>query len=187
MPLVQAARAYFARRPPVVRLVEVLAPLGVFAAYIPEVRLVFGTEALIGWGIGAIGFAVAALAEVFQRRGVPRGTGSAQDEGQHAAPSPLKLAIVRSLLLLVFMASVTFLVNADIAGADYPRGGSFIITYSACRLILAFALLIALTVFAGQVHGYAEDIAAQLFAPEPYVSTVLETPGKLSGPTKEDH
>ena len=49
------------------------------------------------------------------------------------------------------------------------------------------ALLIALTVFAGQVHGYAEDIAAQLFAPEPYVSTVLETPGKLSGPTKEDH
>ncbi|SFM49665.1 monovalent cation/H+ antiporter subunit D [Shimia aestuarii] len=47
-------------------------------------------------------------------------------------------------------------------------------------------LLVAHTVFAGQVYGYATTISQQLFAPEPYVSTVLETPGKLSTP-KEDH
>ena len=42
------------------------------------------------------------------------------------------------------------------------------------------------TVFAGQVHGYTTTIAAQLFAPEPYISTVVDTPGKLSKP-KEGH
>ncbi len=50
-----------------------------------------------------------------------------------------------------------------------------------------FALLIAHTVFAGQVHGYTTTMAAQLFAPESYMQTVTETPGKLSKPTKEDH
>src|SRR5690606_33759098 len=47
------------------------------------------------------------------------------------------------------------------------------------------ALLIANTVFAGQIHDYTKSIAAQLFAPEPYIATVLDTPGKLS-PPKED-
>lgn len=47
-------------------------------------------------------------------------------------------------------------------------------------------LLVAHTVFAGQVHGYTTKIAAELFAPEPYIAKVLETPGKLSTPT-EDH
>jgi multicomponent K+:H+ antiporter subunit D len=42
------------------------------------------------------------------------------------------------------------------------------------------------TIFAGQVHGYTTTIAAQLFAPEPYISTVVDTPGKLSKP-KEGH
>jgi len=36
------------------------------------------------------------------------------------------------------------------------------------------------TVFAGQVHGYTTKVAAQLFAPAPYIATVLETPGRLS-------
>ena len=49
------------------------------------------------------------------------------------------------------------------------------------------ALLAAHTVFAGQVHSYTTKIAAQLFAPQPYISTVLDTPGKLSKPTKEAH
>lgn len=48
------------------------------------------------------------------------------------------------------------------------------------------ALLVAHTVFAGPVHAYMNDLSAQLFAPEPYISTVLETPGKLSTP-KEGH
>ncbi|SMX31367.1 monovalent cation/H+ antiporter subunit D [Actibacterium lipolyticum] len=48
------------------------------------------------------------------------------------------------------------------------------------------SLLVAHTVFAGQVHRYTSTMAAQLFAPEPYISTVLDTPGKLSKP-KGDH
>lgn len=45
-----------------------------------------------------------------------------------------------------------------------------------------FAAIIALTVFAGEVHGYTTAIAEQLFQPTTYISTVLETPGKLSTP-----
>ena len=48
------------------------------------------------------------------------------------------------------------------------------------------ALLVAHTVFAGQVHAYTTSMAAQLFAPEPYIARVVDTPGKLSTPT-EDH
>jgi multicomponent K+:H+ antiporter subunit D len=48
------------------------------------------------------------------------------------------------------------------------------------------SLLAAHTIFAGQVHSYTSTIAAQLFDPQPYISIVLDTPGKLSTPT-EDH
>ena len=48
------------------------------------------------------------------------------------------------------------------------------------------AMLVLHTVFAGQVHGYTTKMSAQLFAPEAYMTTVLDTPGKLSKP-KEDH
>lgn len=44
------------------------------------------------------------------------------------------------------------------------------------------ALLVAHTVFAGQVHSYTTKMAAQLFSPQPYIETVLDTPGKLSTP-----
>jgi len=46
------------------------------------------------------------------------------------------------------------------------------------------ALLIAHTVFAGQMHGYMTLMAEQLFAPIDYISTVVETPGKMSDPGK---
>lgn len=49
------------------------------------------------------------------------------------------------------------------------------------------ALLFAHTVFAGQVHSYTTATAEALFAPEPYITTVLDTPGKLSTPKAEDH
>ena len=49
------------------------------------------------------------------------------------------------------------------------------------------ALLGAHTVFAGQVHGYTTRIAADLFAPDTYMGSVLNTPGKLSTPSKEAH
>ena len=48
------------------------------------------------------------------------------------------------------------------------------------------ALLTALTIFAGHVHGYTTVMAKELFSPDAYISTVLETPGKLSKP-KEGH
>ncbi len=48
------------------------------------------------------------------------------------------------------------------------------------------ALLVAHTVFAGPVHAYMTAMSAQLFAPTPYISTVLDTPGKMSTP-KEAH
>ncbi len=43
-------------------------------------------------------------------------------------------------------------------------------------------LLVAHTVFAGPAYSYMTATSAQLFAPEPYISTVLDTPGKLSEP-----
>ncbi len=48
-------------------------------------------------------------------------------------------------------------------------------------------LLVAHTVFAGPIHSYMTTTSQQLYAPEPYISTVLETPGKLSKPKAEDH
>jgi len=45
------------------------------------------------------------------------------------------------------------------------------------------ALLLAHTVFAGQMYSYTSATAAQLFAPQDYISTVLDTPGKLSPAT----
>ena len=48
-----------------------------------------------------------------------------------------------------------------------------------------FALLVAHTVFAGQVHAYTTTMAAELFQPDAYKTTVLETSGKLSEPKEE--
>lgn len=48
-------------------------------------------------------------------------------------------------------------------------------------------LLVLHTVFAGPMHRYMTTTAQQLYAPEPYISTVLKTPGKLSKPKTEDH
>jgi multicomponent K+:H+ antiporter subunit D len=44
------------------------------------------------------------------------------------------------------------------------------------------ALLGFYTVFAGQAHAYMTAISTQLFAPEAYITTVVDTPGKLSTP-----
>ncbi|WP_108484128.1 monovalent cation/H+ antiporter subunit D [Oceaniglobus ichthyenteri] len=48
------------------------------------------------------------------------------------------------------------------------------------------SVLVANTVFAGPIHSYTTTIAAQLFAPAPYIAKVLDTPGKLS-PPKENN
>ncbi|NNK77572.1 MAG: monovalent cation/H+ antiporter subunit D [Litoreibacter sp.] len=60
-----------------------------------------------------------------------------------------------------------------------------ILSYVAVGGLLA--LLVAHTVFAGQVIAYTKTIAAQLFAPDTYIETVLETPGKLSDKKAEKY
>ena len=49
------------------------------------------------------------------------------------------------------------------------------------------ALLVAHTVFAGPVTRYTASISEQLMSPGRYISTVLETPGKLSDAKDEAH
>ena len=49
------------------------------------------------------------------------------------------------------------------------------------------ALLVAHTLLAGPATQYATAISKQLFSPERYQSTVLETPGKLSDGKEEAH
>lgn len=48
------------------------------------------------------------------------------------------------------------------------------------------SLLVLHTVFAGPIHRYMTTTAEQLFAPEPYIATVLLTPGKLSEAKEEE-
>jgi multicomponent K+:H+ antiporter subunit D len=48
------------------------------------------------------------------------------------------------------------------------------------------ALLVLHTVFAGPIHRYMSDTSAQLYAPQPYIATVLDTPGKLSKPKAKE-
>jgi multicomponent K+:H+ antiporter subunit D len=73
--------------------------------------------------------------------------------------------------------------DPDAARAPEPTTMSYV------AVGLLVLLLVLHTVFAGQMHSYTTKIAAQLFAPAPYIATVLETPGKLSdgGTKEEDH
>ena len=48
-------------------------------------------------------------------------------------------------------------------------------------------LLIAHTVLAGPMTNYANKMSTQLFQPDTYIETVLDTPGKLSGADAKEH
>jgi multicomponent K+:H+ antiporter subunit D len=78
---------------------------------------------------------------------------------------------------ILFWQAQSIAPDEDADKAERPA----VLAYAAVGGLLS--LLVAHTVFAGQVHRYTEAMAAQLFAPEPYIATVLETPGKLSTPT----
>jgi multicomponent K+:H+ antiporter subunit D len=69
-------------------------------------------------------------------------------------------------------------VQADAGATPMPRPAT--LSYVAVGGLIS--LLIAHTIFAGQVHSYTTKMAAQLFAPEPYIAAVVDTPGKLSKP-----
>jgi len=80
--------------------------------------------------------------------------------------------------------STIFWKAVSIPPNEEPAPAPSALSYTAVGGLLA--LLIALTVLAGPAHRYTTAIAAQLFAPVPYIGTVLETPGKLSKP-QEGH
>ena len=65
-----------------------------------------------------------------------------------------------------------------------PPAGPEVLSYVAVGGLLG--LLLTYTILSGPMHSYMSATAAQLFAPGPYISTVVETPGKLSKP-KEAH
>ncbi|MCF6443669.1 monovalent cation/H+ antiporter subunit D [Nereida sp. MMG025] len=69
---------------------------------------------------------------------------------------------------------------ADAKAPQTPTAMSYI---AVCGLL---ALLVAHTVFAGPMTRYTNAIAAQLYAPDAYISTVLDTPGKLSDAKADD-
>jgi len=72
--------------------------------------------------------------------------------------------------------------GAEIVSARAPAA----LCYTAVGGLLA--LLVAHTVFAGPMNGYMAAVSEQLFSPGAYISTVLDTPGKLSdGIAKEAH
>lgn len=76
--------------------------------------------------------------------------------------------------------SILFWKSQSVAASETGLARPTNMAYAA--VIGLIALLVAHTVFAGQVHSYTIQTAAQLFAPEPYISTVIDTAGKLSTP-----
>ncbi|MEM9433157.1 MAG: monovalent cation/H+ antiporter subunit D [Pseudomonadota bacterium] len=74
--------------------------------------------------------------------------------------------------------------SAEIVGEPENVSRPSVLSYASVGGLIA--LLVAHSVFAGQVHGYTSKISGQLFDPVDYISTVIETPGKLSKP-KENH
>lgn len=95
------------------------------------------------------------------------------------------IVLASSLISIVGFAragSVVFWKAHSVEPGDdvLDRAGPEPLSYVAIGGLLS--LLVAHTVFAGQVHAYTTDMAAQLFQPDAYKAVVLETPGKLSTP-----
>ncbi len=80
--------------------------------------------------------------------------------------------------------SILFWKAHSVEPSDETYARPAMLSYAAVGGLVA--LLIAHTVFAGKVHGYTTTMAAQLFAPEPYISVVVDTEGKLVKPKTED-
>ncbi|WP_415922334.1 monovalent cation/H+ antiporter subunit D [Tateyamaria sp. SN6-1] len=98
------------------------------------------------------------------------------------------VVLISSLISILGFAragSVVFWKAHGVEAADegQPRSAPGILSSVAAGGLVA--MLIAHTVFAGHVHGYTTRMAATLFAPEAYIATVVETPGKLSKPKEE--
>ncbi len=100
------------------------------------------------------------------------------------------IVLVSSLISIVGFAragSILFWKAKSVAAPEGAIPAPVPATMSYVAVGGLIALLAAHTIFAGQVHSYTTAVAAQLFDPEPYISTVVDTPGKLSKPSTEDH
>ncbi len=83
---------------------------------------------------------------------------------------------------IVFWKANSVAVDDDAEAMDTPNPLAFIAVGG------LVALLAALTIFGGFAQSYMIATSEQLFAPEPYITTVVETGGKMSNPTEqEDH
>lgn len=71
-------------------------------------------------------------------------------------------------------------VEADTADTAQPAPS--VMAYAAVFGVLSMS--VALTVFGGYVHDFTIATADQLFEAQDYISTVLDTPGKLSTPSE---
>jgi len=99
------------------------------------------------------------------------------------------VVLVASLISVVGFAragSILFWkAQADVAPVAEPgRPAPSPLSYVAVGGLLV--MLIAHTAFAGRMYDYTTVTAAQLFDPQEYITTVLETPGKLSETVKAD-
>jgi len=112
---------------------------------------------------------------------------------QAAFASPLwgwvfGVVLVSSLIGVVGFARAGSMVFWKAQATERPEGEESPAAPSALSFVAVgglIAMLTAHTVFAGYAHDYTRATAAQLFAPEPYISTVIDTPGKLSKPKEE--
>lgn len=99
------------------------------------------------------------------------------------------VVLVSSLFTVVGFAragSVLFW-KAQADSAPVPEAGRAAPSALSCVAVGGLlALLVAHTVFAGPMYRYTTQTAAQLFAPDAYMATVLGTPGKLSGANSDD-
>ena len=85
---------------------------------------------------------------------------------------------------MVFWKATSTAAPSDQDEGPRPAAPS-VLSYVAVSGLLA--LLVLHTVLAGPITAYTGAIAEQLFAPEAYMSTVLDTPGKLSVPAEGEY
>lgn len=97
------------------------------------------------------------------------------------------IILVSSLISVVGFARAGSIVfwkanSLSIPEADEPASDAEPLAYVAVGGLIA--LLVAYTIFGGYAHDYMIATSEQLFSPEPYISTVVDTPGKLSTPSE---
>ncbi|MFD1342715.1 monovalent cation/H+ antiporter subunit D [Litorisediminicola beolgyonensis] len=78
-------------------------------------------------------------------------------------------------------------VAADLEKAPKPDPDARVPSLAAVAVGLLIALLVAHTVLAGPIMRVMSATSAQLYAPSPYITTVLDTPGKEIVAHGDDH